>query len=192
MATGADNVESLLSENTYSTAESSWQSVETDEAEQDVEFIEKHHIFLIRPPLNEALSARYLYSFAYRTFRWRTPQMIFETIHCLEENEDRIMAQCGNYARFDLRRVIWSLNILRDEIMDNREFKLLYDKEPDAKDWNMEIRRLVNREKNSWFTSNWLFAECYLYRRIWAAFRRAETLRNYDYFSPQRCAPPGT
>ncbi|XP_034478679.1 damage-control phosphatase ARMT1 [Drosophila innubila] len=186
METGLVHVESFTSQYTQSTEESSWHSVESDETDQDIDFIEKHHIFYTRPPLNEALSARYLYSFAYKTFRLRTPHMINDIIHYLQENEDRIMEQCGKYARYDLRRVIWSLDILRNEILDNREFKLFYDKEPDAKDWNVEIKWLVNREKSRWFTSNWLFAECYLYRRIWAAFRRAETLRNYDYFSPQK------
>ncbi|KAM8713078.1 hypothetical protein ACLKA7_013402 [Drosophila subpalustris] len=181
------NADSPISEYSYSTRESSWHTAESEETEQDdEEFIEKHHILEIRPPLNEPLSARYLYSFAYKTFRMRTPHMLSELIHGLRENEDRIVEQCGKYAHFDLRRVIWSLDILRHDILNNREFKIFHDKEPDAKDWNLEIKWLMNREKSRWFSSNWLFAECYLYRRIWAAFHRAETLRSYDYFSLQK------
>lgn len=189
MGSSVFTVGSIISAGTFSTEEPSWHSMETDEPDLDKHFIEKHNIFYTRTPLNEALTAKYLYSFAHRTFRLRTPHMINELIHCTQENEDRIMEQCGNYARYDIRRVVWSLNILRNEILDNREFKFFHDKEPDAKDWNIEIKRLVNLEKSRWFTSTWLFAESYLYRRIWAAFRRAETLRNYDYFSPQKiCA----
>ncbi|XP_030572892.1 damage-control phosphatase ARMT1 [Drosophila novamexicana] len=152
----------------------------------DEVFDEKHNIFDIAPPLREPLSARYKHSFAYKTFRKRVPQMLNELISCMRENETRIMEQCGNYARYDLRRVIWSLEILRTEVQKNSEFKHFIDKDPGASEWNIFIKKLENREKNQWFTSTWMDAECYLYRRIWAAFRRADTLSSYDYFSPKK------
>ncbi|KAH8299487.1 hypothetical protein KR044_001804 [Drosophila immigrans] len=174
----------MYSSISIATTHDSWTTTSSIDSDQLEDFVEKQNILLIYPPLNEPLSAKFYHSFAYKTFRIRAPQMIHELIYSMRDKEESIMKECGEYARYDLRRVIWSLNILRVEILLNRPFKLFYDKEPDAKEWNMAIKTLVNREKNQWFTSNWLFAECYLYRRIWAAFRRAETLRNFDYFSP--------
>ncbi|XP_064542586.1 damage-control phosphatase ARMT1 [Drosophila montana] len=168
--------------------ESTVHSEETLSSHEE-EFDEKHNIFDIAPPLREPLSARYKHSFAYRTFKKRVPQMLNELINCMRENEARIMEQCGDYARYDLRRVIWSLDILRTEVLKNSEFKHFIDKDPGASEWNIFLKKLENSEKNQWFSSNWMDAECYLYRRIWAAFRRADTLRSYDYFSPKKiCA----
>ncbi|XP_062133355.1 damage-control phosphatase ARMT1 [Drosophila sulfurigaster albostrigata] len=184
MSVAIRTIESGTSFSSNNTYESSWTTLETVDKTQLEDFVEKQNILVLYPALNEPLSAKFYHSHAYKTFRTRSPHMIHELIHSMRDNEEWIMKRCGDYARFDLRRVIWSLNILRTEILQNSPFKLFYDQEPDAKEWNVAIKRLANREKNQWFTSTWLFAECYLYRRIWAAFRRAETLRNFDYFSP--------
>ncbi|XP_001986403.2 damage-control phosphatase ARMT1 [Drosophila grimshawi] len=171
--------------------ESDFSSVHAEEVDVNfpTDFDKKHNIIINTTPQLEALSARYKYSFAYKTFRERVPRMLNELMSCMKEKEDRIMEQCGDYARFALSRVLWSLDILRNEVLANEMFKHFHDKDSDANDWNGFIEKLERREKNQWFSANWLHAECYLYRRISAAFRREETLRDYDYFSSQKmCA----
>lgn len=156
---------------------------------EEEQFIQTHKIIDLPLPLRHPLTAKYKRTFAFRTFRERTPNMLLEMIETLKTRECRLAEQFGDYVHHDLHCVIWSLQILRDEILQNKPFKLFYDKKPDSSMWNSLIKVLVVREKNRWFSSDWLFAECYLYRRILGAFRRTKTLKDFDYFGQQKiCA----
>ncbi|XP_023167282.1 damage-control phosphatase ARMT1 [Drosophila hydei] len=149
-------------------------------------FDQANNISELPSPLREPLSARYKNSFAFETFRERVPQILSDLINSLYQNEKRIMEKYGSYAHFELRRIVWSLDILHNEVLENKPFKYFYDKSPDSLEWNSFIKGLVNREKNQWFSANWMHAECYLYRRIWMAFQRSELLKDYDYFSQKK------
>ncbi|TDG41204.1 hypothetical protein AWZ03_012378 [Drosophila navojoa] len=152
-------------------------------------FDEANNISELPVPLREPLSAKYKHSFAYVTFKERVPQILSDLIDSLHQQEDRIMEKYGSYAHFELRRIIWSLDILRNEVLENRSFKYFYDKTPDSLEWNSFIKHLTNRERNQWFSAQWLHAECYLYRRIWRAFQRTELLKDFDYFGQRKiCA----
>lgn len=157
-------------------------------AEED-HFIQKNKIIDLPLPQRHPLTAKYKRTFAYRSFKERTPNMLLEMIDTLKTRECRLIEQFGDYVHHDLCCVIWSLQILRDELLQNKPFKLFYDKKPDSSMWNSILKTLVIREKNRWFSSDWLFAECYLYRRILGAFRRTKTMKNYDYYGQQKiCA----
>lgn len=51
--------------------------------------------------------------------------------------------------------------------------------------WNAFLEKLP-AEKKSYFTACWLYAECYMYRRISAIFRATAHLGKHDYFSQQK------
>lgn len=157
-----------------------------DDREEEELFMDKQNITDTATPPRTPLSPKYHKSFAYRTFRQRTPNMLSEMMATLKAREPRIVEQFGEYAHFDLRCVIWSLEILRNEIVENKPFKQLYDKKPDSQMWNDIIKKLIIREKNQWFSSDWMFAECYLYRRISGAFKRTRVLKDFDYFGMQK------
>lgn len=157
-----------------------------DAEEEELRFMDKQNVSDTATPRRTPLSAKYHKSFAYRTFRQRTPNMLLDIMSTLKSRQSRIMEQFGDYAQFDLRCAILSLEILRNEIVENKRFKLFYDKKPDSQMWNDIIKKLVIREKNQWFSSDWLFAECYMYRRILGAFQRTRTLKDFDYFGIQK------
>ncbi|KAH8401017.1 hypothetical protein KR009_002435, partial [Drosophila setifemur] len=156
-----------------------------DEEQAELKFIEKNLIMINKPGVMDELSARFLPSFAYVTMKTRSPALIRDLITFLREQEPKIMEECGDYAHFDLKRIIWSLELLREDIVKNREFEVLRVKAPDTENWNKFLKGL-SADKNNWFSSLWVHAECYMYRRIWSIFHRSDTMANYDYFGHQK------
>ncbi|XP_017045211.1 damage-control phosphatase ARMT1 [Drosophila ficusphila] len=148
-------------------------------------FIEKNLIIVTPPGEKEELSARFLTSFAFVTFKQRSPGLIRDLITFLRDREPEIIKECGDYAHFDLKRTMWSLELLREDIINNEEFQIFRVKAPDTQSWNTFLMALTE-DRKQWFSAVWLHAECYMYRRIWSIFQRSETLVNYDYFGDQK------
>jgi len=148
-------------------------------------FNEKNLIIYNPPGENDELSARFLRSLAFATFKRRSPAFLRDLITFLQDREADIIEQCGDYAHFDLKRTIWSLELLRDDIINNREFQIFRVKSPDTDSWNSFLNGL-GEDRRQWFSAIWLHADCYMYRRIWSIFQRSETLKNYDYFGDQK------
>ncbi|XP_002063954.3 damage-control phosphatase ARMT1 [Drosophila willistoni] len=148
-------------------------------------FCEKNSIIDRVTPFREELSAKYKRSLAYVHFTERVPNILMDVICFLQEDEPRLIQEYGEYVHFDLKRIIWSLTILHQDISENRLLTVFHGKAPDTQSWNKFLLGLYE-EKNQWLSAVWLHAECYMYRRIWAIFNRSYTLKNYDYFSQQK------
>ncbi|XP_016929507.2 damage-control phosphatase ARMT1 [Drosophila suzukii] len=157
----------------------------TIEQMKELKFNEKNLIIYTPPGVNEELSARFLSSFAFVTFKRRSPGLLKDLITFLQEREPEIIKECGDYAHFDLKRTIWSLELLRGEMINNDEFQVFRVKAPDTESWNKFLMNL-SEDRRQWFSAVWMHAECYMYRRIWSIFQRSETLVNYDYFGDQK------
>lgn len=57
------------------------------------------------------------------------------------------------------------------------------DGEPDIENYNTELEA---RGNPTWHNVQWLYSECYLYRRISTLFRRSKHWKNYDVFGRQK------
>jgi uncharacterized protein with ATP-grasp and redox domains len=57
------------------------------------------------------------------------------------------------------------------------------DGEPDIETYNAELKA---RGNPTWHNVQWLYSECYLYRRISTLFRRSKHWQNYDVFGRQK------
>jgi len=57
------------------------------------------------------------------------------------------------------------------------------DGEPDTEIYNAELKA---RGNPTWHNVEWLYSECYLYRRISSLFRRSKLWTNYDVFARQK------
>ncbi|XP_020800178.1 protein-glutamate O-methyltransferase [Drosophila serrata] len=155
------------------------------EKKKENEFNEKNLIIYSAPGVQEELSARFLHSIAYVTLRQRSPGLIRDIIAFLRDREPDIVKQCGEYAHFDLKRTVWSLELLREDMVENKEFEIFRVKAPDTERWN-KFLNAIGDDKKQWFSSVWLHADCYMYRRIWSIFQRSDTLVGYDYFGEQK------
>lgn len=87
--------------------------------------------------------------------------------------------------RDDLKDIVGNISKLKYELQTDKPFKLLEDNWEDVKVWNDFIQSLDDN-KNSYYSSVWLHAECYLYRRLKSFFLQSGTLRSFDYFGKQK------
>lgn len=57
--------------------------------------------------------------------------------------------------------------------------------EPDKETWNIFLNNLP-AEECTFYKACWLYAECYMYRKLASYFEATQTLRDYDFFAPQK------
>ena len=91
------------------------------------------------------------------------------------------MVICSIFVEFqkeavDIKNIVGKLSQLRNEMMTNKTIRPLEDTYSDTKIWNGIIKDLKsledNKSESKWFNTPWLTVECYLYRRIFEAFRQ--------------------
>lgn len=64
-------------------------------------------------------------------------------------------------------------------------YYILVFSEPDKEVWNNFICNLP-QDKATFFKACWLYAECYMYRKVASYFEATKSLKDYDYFGPQK------
>jgi hypothetical protein len=76
------------------------------------------------------------------------------------------------YTREELKKVIGSFSELKNEMLTNKPFKVLTSDGPDIPLWNTYFEKESEKEgaEPRWFHTSWLYAECYMYRRVHEAF----------------------
>ena len=84
----------------------------------------------------------------------------------------------------DGKAIVENLAKLKFELQHNRQLiPLPDDGEPDVKGYNDE---LAARSHPLWHNVEWLFSECYLYRRISSMFFLSNHWKDYDVFNRQK------
>ncbi|KAL8838011.1 MAG: hypothetical protein Q9176_005360 [Flavoplaca citrina] len=84
----------------------------------------------------------------------------------------------------DGKATVERLTKLKYELQHNRPLTpLLDDGRRDVADYNRELNALASP---TWFDVSWLYAECYLYRRISSFFALSTHWKSYDVFARQK------
>ncbi|KAL6704599.1 Hairy/enhancer-of-split with YRPW motif protein 2 [Coniothyrium glycines] len=84
------------------------------------------------------------------------------------------------------KEIVAALAKLKYELQHNRQLTpLAADGEQDVDAYNQE---LAARGSPRWHSVPWLYAECYLYRRISSVFKQTQHWRAYDLFARQKIA----
>ncbi|KAI9842822.1 MAG: hypothetical protein M1838_002973 [Thelocarpon superellum] len=82
------------------------------------------------------------------------------------------------------KRIIESLATLKYELQHNRALvPIADDGGPDIAGYNEELRQLTSP---TWFDVPWLYAECYMYRRVHSLFALTQHWKSYDVFAQQK------
>ncbi|KAI9768473.1 MAG: hypothetical protein M1840_004883 [Geoglossum simile] len=120
-------------------------------------------------------------SFAYVTVRDRWPVILTSAIDDIHRvtsaSKDIEQAEEG-------KRIIESLAKLKYELQHDRQLTPLPDDGlQDIAKYNEELQALGSP---TWFNVPWLYAECYLYRRINTIFSLSKTWKTYDVFGRQK------
>lgn len=149
------------------------------------EFNRKHGIVDATTPLNVALSAKYKRTFAYYTIRKRLPIILTKIIDQTTRDKDELANIFnGEETKNDIYEVIANIAQLKYELQTNKALIPLNSEEADKDVLNAFIKQLG--ENNTYFSTKWLYAECYLYRRLKSIFGETRSLKTYDCFRKQK------
>uniref|UniRef100_A0A1B6LFX9 Sugar phosphate phosphatase n=1 Tax=Graphocephala atropunctata TaxID=36148 RepID=A0A1B6LFX9_9HEMI len=155
-------------------------------ASQEAESRTPSDIQDIAPPWDVPLSGKYMRSFAYPTIKDRLPVILTKVIDGLSRDKEAIAAEYGEDGREDVKRVISCLSQLKNEMVTDKYFTQLVCGD-DAAKWNVYWRnKTENGTMVSWYSTEWLYAETYFYRRIKEAFLMSKKLSEYDPFHKQK------
>ncbi|ESO11602.1 hypothetical protein HELRODRAFT_190024 [Helobdella robusta] len=144
--------------------------------------------------------------FAYPSIKDRLPVILTKIVDVLYRDKCFVRGQFGEAGIEELKDFIGKISRLRSELQTDKPFTLLEEDCPDTEAWNQRIQ-IPNLVENpiectdpsplsvpltsptpqaSWFTSSWLLAECYCYRKIASISLTSNYLRNLDPFKGQK------
>ena len=122
---------------------------------------------LTQVPLHAPLSARYRDTFAFPTIKDRCPVILCKVIDHLHRQRNHIARELGPEAGQGLYTVVEQLSKLRYEMQTDKPITDIEDGAGNAAVWNDYLQRQKQvEEKPSWFSSAWMWVECYMYRRM--------------------------
>ncbi|KAF9573819.1 hypothetical protein EC968_007890 [Mortierella alpina] len=137
-------------------------------------------------PPKAALSGRDPTSFGYATLQRRLPVIVSKIVDDVYRAYNALpdTDPLKKPKEQEAKKIIETIGGLRYELQRDKPFRPLTDTRPDVTEWNQALAD--NYGNSSWFKASWLFAECYLYRRIKEAFALTEYWSNYDPFFGQK------
>ncbi|KAG7005191.1 damage-control phosphatase [Physcia stellaris] len=122
-------------------------------------------------------------SFAYTSARTRWPVIVTGAIDDLHRT---IVACDDEEKRQEGKTLVEGLAKLKYELQHDRQLTPLPDDgQPDIEGYNKELESLGAVK---WSSVPWLYAECYLYRRISTLFTPSHFWKSYDVFARQKMA----
>ncbi|XP_043646259.1 damage-control phosphatase ARMT1 [Drosophila teissieri] len=151
----------------------------------DTDFDAKNGIVDGPTPPHTELAALYKQSFAYYTFRVRLPSTLATIADSLVKDKDVLLATYGPAAQADIEQTTKEVRQLREDILANGPLQPFEGNDGDTEVWNAFLEKLP-KEKRTYFSTCWLYAECYMYRKISSIFRATAHLSAHDYFSQQK------
>ncbi|EME43345.1 hypothetical protein DOTSEDRAFT_89243 [Dothistroma septosporum NZE10] len=119
-------------------------------------------------------------SFAYVSARERWPTILTQAI----DDVHRATSRESGEKLEEGKKITNGLAALKYELQHNRPLSpLSEDGDPDIESYNKELEQRGNPK---WHDVAWLYAECYLYRRMATMFRNSTHWKPYDVFSKQK------
>ncbi|XP_073987264.1 damage-control phosphatase ARMT1-like isoform X2 [Rhodnius prolixus] len=139
------------------------------------------------PPRNAKLSAKYKRSFAYPSMAHRLPVILTKVIDYLSRDKAVITKCYGECAMEEVKEVIGEISQLKNHLQTSKQFEYFSSDDADTGVWNAHLNKKEElSECLNYFESDWLFAECYVYRRLREIFATKYFLKTLDPFSSQK------
>lgn len=114
----------------------------------------------------------------------RVPVILTNIIDTLTADKEEIIKTFGEQCRGELKQAIGEISKLKYELSTDKKFSEIFGQEGDEFEWNRHLKEI--EPNNSYFSAVWLYAECYVYRRLRSIFSETRTLREFDYFEGQK------
>lgn len=98
------------------------------------------------------------------------PVILTNILDQLTQEKDKIVEIYGSEAKEDLKKVLGEISKLKYELQTDKKMSEIPGEDSDQKEWNQLLAEI---EPNcSYFSAKWLYAECYIYRRIRSIFQQ--------------------
>lgn len=110
----------------------------------------------------------------------RVPVIITNILDQLSREKDNIIERYGELSREELKFCIGHISKLKYEIQTDKVMTEIPGDESDQYEWNRLLKEIA--PNNSYFSAIWLYAECYVYRRLKSIFAETQSLKDFDYF----------
>jgi damage-control phosphatase, subfamily III len=132
-------------------------------------------------------------SFAHPSARERWPAILTTIIDDVHRAISELPSELNERIP-EGKKILSSLAALKYEMQHNRVLPPLEeDGFDDIKLYNNELQQRTEAdldgpagEAPKWHNAEWLFSECYMYRRIYVLFSSSKYWKNYDYFQRQK------
>ncbi|RAL60062.1 hypothetical protein DID88_000688 [Monilinia fructigena] len=119
-------------------------------------------------------------SFAYISARDRWPVILTGAI----DDVHRAVSESTGSKHEEGKRIVEALAKLKYELQHDRKLTHIPDDgQPDIEGYNKELEQL---DYPSWFNVPWLYAECYLYRRLATSFSLSKEWKSHDKHPPNK------
>ncbi|KAK6756420.1 hypothetical protein RB195_014686 [Necator americanus] len=119
--------------------------------------------------------------------RWpKTIAKIVDHIHCKRLS---FIQQYGQEADADVKSIIADLSEIRYRMTTDKPLENISDTSYSYEMWNKalsDLRQKHGADEVSWFKTDWLFTECYMYRRIIGSIIKTKYLKSFDCFREQK------
>ncbi|KAK9728206.1 Hairy/enhancer-of-split with YRPW motif protein 2 [Basidiobolus ranarum] len=123
-------------------------------------------------------------TFAYTTIKDRLPVIVTKIVDDLYRTYNALPDE-SKEKKTEAKGIISEIGELRYELQRDRELRdIVDDGDADFSVWNDCLHTYFDGK--TWFSATWLFAECYLYRRIREIFNLSKLWKNYDPFTRQK------
>ena len=142
----------------------------------------------------ESLSAKFKATFAYKTVADRLPVILTKAIDttCRQIKilvpSGMVSAEKRTEAEQEMKESIGRMAKLRNELQTNKPFVELVSTASDVNIWNNCLKDYAKQFgcQPKWFECEWLYAECYLYRRVREAFEVTKYVNSFDPFNESK------
>jgi len=137
--------------------------------------------------MSRELSAKYESDFAYPTVKDRMPVILTRAIDTVCRMKNEIEPLYHEDGIEDLKKIAGILSKLRYSMQTNKPMERLIDDRSDVALWNAKYEEESSCDDvPRWFSSAWLYVECYMYRCIQQAFQLSSCLSWVDVFRSQK------
>lgn len=132
------------------------------------------------------LSAKFKGTFAYETVKERLPSLLTRALDTFRREFRHIDSSPG--AETEAKQVLASMSELHYLMMTDKPLEpLRATNAHDYKDWMAAFDAEIKKNGHPhWFSSAWLFVECYLWRLIADFFLRTNVFKHYDPCETQK------
>lgn len=110
----------------------------------------------------------------------RVPVIITNILDQISRDKEIIIEKFGELSREELKLAIGEISKLKYELQTDKKMIEIPGDESDQYEWNRLLKEI--EPNNSYFSSVWLYAECYIYRRLQSIFAETQSLKDFDYF----------